>query len=93
MTIKREVNGKMMEFELTYNEMCNAYFEQEHVFDMEDVRAYYDYDDETSGDRRRLTEEHAEEVATLAREWMDENDGIAETRWNCIDDAIKEVLK
>lgn len=38
MTIKRIVNGEELEFELTDNELTGAYFEQQYLFDIQDVR-------------------------------------------------------
>ena len=38
MTIKRTVNGEELEFELTDNELTSAYFEQQYLFDIQDVR-------------------------------------------------------
>lgn len=83
MTIKREVNGQMMEFELTERELRDAYFEQEHNFDMEDVRNF----------DVPCPEEYVSKVASLARNYMDTNDCMAEDRWNCIELAIKEVCE
>lgn len=38
MTIKRTVNGEELEFELTDNELTDAYFEQQYLYDTQDVR-------------------------------------------------------
>lgn len=38
MKIKRAVNGTEMEFELTSEEVSAAYYEQEHLFDVQDVK-------------------------------------------------------
>lgn len=38
MTIKRTVNGTELEFQLTDDELSNAYFEQQFNFDVQDVR-------------------------------------------------------
>ena len=40
MKIKRIIDGKEYSFELTSEEMRNAYYEQQHFFDTEDVRSY-----------------------------------------------------
>ena len=37
MTIKREINGVMHEIQLTKNELYNAFCEQQHKFDEQDV--------------------------------------------------------
>lgn len=92
MTIKRIINGKIVEIELTQQEMWDAYREQEHEFDKEDVRSTLeDIDDDriTSA----LTDEQIDDAARWAREWMDESDNMAETRWEIIHDAILEVIK
>ena len=85
MTIKRTINGVEMEFELTSMELHEAYFEQEHYYDMEDVKSALEEAD------REFTEDQISEAAYLARKWMDGNDVIADCRWNCIDEAIEEV--
>lgn len=98
MKIERIINGHRVEIELTPQEMYDAYFEQEHNFDMEDVRSMLDedhwyYTDE-AGDPAwpEMTDEQISDAASLAREWMDGNDHMAECRWDCISDAMKEVL-
>lgn len=87
MKIKRIINGKPVEIKLTQSEMWDAYREQEHEFDMEDVRHWLEEDE------RELTDEQIDDAAYWAREWMDENDHISELRWDIIHDAIKEALK
>ena len=42
MIIKRTVNGREMEFELTPHEMSDAYYEQQHLFDIDDVVVFFD---------------------------------------------------
>ena len=91
MTIKRIINGKIVEIELTQHEMWDAYREQEHEFDKEDVRSTLeDIDDDRIPPT--LTEEQIDDAARWAREWMDANDNMAETRWENIRDAILEVV-
>lgn len=41
MTIKRKIDGKEFEFELTNDELWNAYIEKEHQFDIEDVESFF----------------------------------------------------
>ena len=92
MTIKRIINGKPVEIKLTEHEMWDAYREQEHEFDMEDVRSTLeDIDDDEVP--TTLTDEQIDDAACWARQWMDENDHMAEIRWDIINDAIKEALK
>lgn len=46
MKITREINGATVEIELTDNELWSAYAEQEHKFDIQDVRDILtDYED------------------------------------------------
>ena len=85
MKIKRIINDKIVEIELTSTELHEAYFEQEHYYDMEDVKSAL----EEAG--CEFTENQISEAAYLARKWMDGNDVIADCRWNCIDEAIEEV--
>lgn len=92
MTIKRIINGKIVEITLTEHEMWNAYREQEHEFDMEDVRSTLD-DIDDDGIPVTLTDEQIDDAAYWAREWMNDNDHMAEIRWDIINDAIKEALK
>ena len=89
MTIKREVNGQMMEFELTDNEMYTAFCEQEREFTKEDIRSYFE---EREVDVP-FTEDQLDDIAIDARDLMDGDDCINECRWECIHDAIKEALK
>ena len=92
MTIKRTINGVEMEFELTNQEMWNAYREQEHEYDKEDVRSTLeDIDDDRIPSA--LSDEQIDDAAWWVREWMDENDNMAETRWEIIHDAILKVIK
>lgn len=50
MTIKREVNGTEMEFELTYQELTKAYFEKQKMIDTEWVQSLFEeYDLEATG--------------------------------------------
>ena len=42
MKISRAINGETKEFVLTKNELYNAFEEQQHIFDMEDVKSYFD---------------------------------------------------
>lgn len=47
MEIKREIDGKSYVFKLTEQEVYDAYAEQEHVFDCDDIRDFlYGWEDE-----------------------------------------------
>ena len=87
MKIERVINGETVTIELTAHELWGAYREQEHKFDKEDVISWLDEMDNPP----ELTDEQIDDAATLARDWMEFNDGIAECRLNCIESAIKEV--
>lgn len=43
MVIKRTVNGVETEFELTFQERLNAYYEHQHYYDVMDVKDEVDY--------------------------------------------------
>ena len=83
MTIKREVNGKMMEFKLTWQEWVQAYTEYEHAIDKETVDFYFD----------DLPDDKIDEIADRYRahynSYLDED---ADPRFECAQDAIREVL-
>lgn len=94
MKIERIVNGKKTEIELTENELCLAYREQQHLFDMEDVRSYVENIDWDDDDRPpEMTEDQIDEAAFWVREWLDESDTIGDVRWDCIREAIEKVMK
>ena len=95
MTISRIINGTMVNIELSAGELREAYMEQERNYDMEDVRSLLNQENYywKAGEAPKLTDEQVENAALIARDWMDDNDVIAECRWDCIADAIKEVLK
>lgn len=95
MKIKRVIRGENVEIELTPQEMYDVYYEQERNFDMEDVRSLLNLENYywKAGEAPKLTDEQVEHAAFIARNWMDDNDVIAECRWDCIADAIKEVSK
>ena len=40
MKITREINGKKMTFKLTERELCDAYFEAQDKYDIEDVKLF-----------------------------------------------------
>ena len=87
MTIERIINGRKIQIELTEREMLDAYWEQEHEFDKEDVRAIIDDMDEDKLPEG-VTESRIEEAARRARKWIDANDIIGDIRWECLNDAI-----
>ena len=92
MKIERVINGQKIEIELTKSEMWSAYREQEHLFDMEDIRSAVESidDDEIPS---TLTDEQIDDAACWARGWMDDNVHILDCRWKIIYNAIREVIK
>lgn len=94
MKIKRTINGIEMEFELTTNEMRDAYHEQQHKYDVEDVECvFYGMDVAEISDIYDTSWANIEplipEMARRYREYMDEysDDWIYK-----INEAIADVL-
>ena len=92
MTIKRIINGQPVEITLTEHELWEAYREQEHEFDKEDVVSMWE-DMAEDEELPEMTEEQIETVADCVRKWLDANDHISEIRWDNIRDAITEELE
>lgn len=94
MTIKRNVNGIEMEFELTDCELFNAYMAQQHKFDLEDISNYFfgveDADLlEDYGFIRAELETMYEDMANRMRRYIDKYD----CSWDYSrDTAIQEIL-
>ena len=94
MTIKRNVNGIEMEFELTDCELFNAYMAQLHKFDLEDISNYFfgveDADLlEDYGFIRAELETMYEDMADRMRRYIDKYD----CSWDYSrDTAIQEIL-
>jgi len=89
--ITRIVNGTIMEFELTPRELEHAYREQQHNYDVEDVRSYHAEAAEDN-EWRELTDDEIERAAEYSRDYQDSNDDMSESLWNCVHDAIMRVL-
>ena len=85
MKIKREVDGKMLEFELTDLEALITYHEYEHKTDIETV-VLYTKDNEVPDDK-------IDEVANYYRNLYDiQLEYASDLRYDCVRDAVKEVL-
>ena len=72
MWVTSEIDGKFMPIKLTPDELFRAYLEQEHIFDCEDVRDYFDaFDDdnllEVYGMSRTKIEEFYDDIAVEMR--------------------------
>ena len=78
MTIKREIGGQFAEIELTSHELYQAYIEQEHIFDKNDVENYFEDEDpdfETEyGCSRAEAMEKLDEIAYEMRRNIDKYD-------------------
>ena len=100
MKIQREVNGQIMEFELTSEELYSAHLEQEHKNDMQDIEdALENYRPDGAEDFYRTYEvpfdkvygndELISEIAHEKRHNMDKHD----MHWDTArDEAISEIL-
>jgi hypothetical protein len=94
MTIKRTVNGVEMEFELTDRELFDAYEEQQHKFDIQDIDGFfccYDNDEciREYGFSRAEIETMYEDMADRMRRYIDKYD----CSWDYSrDTAIQEIL-
>lgn len=84
MKIKREVNGRVLEYELTEHELWQAYDELEHRFDIETVDFYCG--DEVPDDRM---DEVANKYRNLYGKYIEQDNDV---RYECVCDAIREVL-
>ena len=94
MIITREINGVVKEIELTNDEICRAYYEQEFKFDCMDIEdAFCELSDddllETYGANRATIEPLIDEMAYEKRRNMDKY----EMSWDYArDQAISDVL-
>lgn len=85
MKIKREVDGKMLEFELTDHEVWMAYDEYEHKIDIETVD-FYTEDNEVPDDK---IDDVANRYRNLYGKYLEYDSDV---RYDCVRDAVKEVL-
>lgn len=96
MKIKRTVNGEEMVFELTDNELFNAFEEQEHIWDVNTVEGYvalFDNEDyiETWEITKSQFEELIDEIANRLRRYVLKYEVSEEyARDEAIDDVIQE---
>lgn len=96
MKILREVNGKWYEFELTSDEMYNAYLEKEYQFDRQDIEDVFDGMDEEDvvlsyGLRKAVIESLYEDMAEAKRQNMDKYDMDWVAARDCaINDIVRE---
>lgn len=74
MKIIRKVNGQPMYFELSNDELCRAYWEQQEKFDVQSVISYIESHYEEDEDRRESVNDHEfmVEVASEVRECIND---------------------
>lgn len=85
MTIKREVNGQVLEFELTTAELYGTFHEVQHNDDMMLMDIWLN-----DGD---LDDDQIERIADLYRAIVDDSDGIRGRRYGIAKEALAEVLR
>ena len=78
MKIKRTVGNKEMEFELTGAELYDAYQEEQHIFDKDDILNWiWDCDDEyfaEQGVTKKAMEDFSDAMADEMRRYIDKYD-------------------
>jgi len=94
MKIKRKIDGKEFEFELTNDELWNAYEEQQHKYDLDDVDTQFCFytDEELMNTYQKTREEIRKlypDIAYEMRRMMDKYDVDMEY---ARDEAIDYVL-
>ena len=92
MVIKRQVaGGQELLIELTAKELCDAYHEQEHNYDVEDVQNVFDNMEDEEFEERGLTREEAESrIDEIAREKR-RNINKYDMSWElALDEALKD---
>lgn len=88
MTIKRIIEGKTYEFDLTGEELRNAYYEAQEQFDIEDVKSYMgNFLDFWSDFSEEQISEHIHEIAMEYRSIEEQHDW-----WMSADQAYRNVL-
>ncbi len=96
MIIKREIDGKTYEFELTSTEKVDTFYEVRDEFDEEDVLNFFaDYTEEERKEKG-LTDELIDalvpEIAQLMRRYIDKYDMDWEyARYEAVRDVLSEM--
>lgn len=91
MTIKRIINGKMTEITLDSHELYRAWAEEEHIFDVENVRNFLE--DNAGLSVPQFTDDQIDRMARRSAEYMDDNDTVSEILWDCVSDAVEYVMQ
>lgn len=101
MKIRREVDGIIYEFELTPQEMYDAYYEKEHEWDMNYVIELAEYSADGCADNDpemerlnalRTDPELHSRVAYRYRKYMDAQIS-GEAEYDCFEDAYKAIAR
>lgn len=99
MVIKREVDGKELEFTLAKNEMTDAFYEMQHKWDKEYIlnmiEMYDDLDDEDyvkMAERLRTDDELLDRVAYRYRKYMGDLEN-GEAEYECMIDAYEYMTQ
>lgn len=95
MKIYRQNNGKRFSYTLSRAELRKAYDEQQHLYDIEDVKNELDCDrdkyvDEYGIDKRPVSKDEIEQMALKLRYYLDVD---ADSAWSvCVRDAVAKIL-
>ena len=89
MKIKRNVNGKEMEFELTFAELADAHTEYEFDGTFEDIKTYCDCDYEDI----EITDDDIKRMVNKARHYISKCDSYYEVYWACVRSAVDDYMK
>ena len=94
MTITRIINGEEAVIELTEQEMQGIYWEQQHIFDKQDVMNYIDNYLDEDGDEEDFFSDFSVTVeqARAAVSMLGEQKGEYESEGNTWEEAVKIAL-
>lgn len=92
MTIAREVNGKLMRFELTPDEMRRAFEEQQDRYLREDIRCRF-RDIAFENGTEPPADDIIPAVAKRAQRYLDSHGQYVDIYWWCIEAAERDILQ
>lgn len=72
MKITRHINGEKFDFELSLGELRDAYFEQEHNYDLEDIKAVIPTTDSDPDNWVEFIEEYGIVPCTVSEDEMED---------------------
>lgn len=96
MRIYRRYDGRKVSHTLSRTELRKAYEEQQHIYDVDDIRNALDTNREYYAEKygiaeNPVTDNEVERMARLLRDSLDSGDISC---WSvCVQDAIEEILK